>query len=107
MYQGQVLKRHIRAAAALQDIYGDTAIADAVGVQRGAVRGWWAGSKPKPPTLRAIAKVTGLSTDELTRFVYYEGPTLTLPKLDIIRDVAGGQLPDTSPLADPDPPDSE
>ena len=80
--RGQALKRYVRAGAALNDLYDDTALADAVGVQRGAVRGWWTGAQMQPDTIRRVAKVTGLSPDELTRFVYFDGPppTLTPPE---------------------------
>ncbi len=77
--RGQALKRYVRAAAALNDLYDDVALAEKVGVQRGAVSGWWSGARPSPDTLGRLAMATGLSTDELTRFVYYDGPPPALP----------------------------
>lgn len=77
--RGQALKRYVRAAAALNDIYGDTAIGAAAGVGRGAVAGWWTGSQMKPDHIRLLADATGLSRDELTAFVHYGGPLPTLP----------------------------
>ena len=76
--RGQALKRVLRAAAALHDLYDDTALGKAVGVVRGAIRAWWEGAQMQPDTLRRAADATGLSPDELTRFVYFDGPPPTL-----------------------------
>ena len=51
--RGQILKRYVRAAAALQGLYDD---------------------------IRRLAEVTELSFDELTRFVYLGGPPPRLPE---------------------------
>ena len=77
--RGQLVKRYVRAAAALHELYDDTAIGEAVGKSRMAVGRWWLGAQPKPDTLSRLAEATGLSTDELTRFVYFGGPPPTLP----------------------------
>jgi hypothetical protein len=77
--RGQTLKRYVRAAAALNGLYDDTAIGDAVEVNRGAVSRWWDGAQMKPDTIRRLSEVTGLSFDELTRFVYLDGPPPALP----------------------------
>jgi hypothetical protein len=78
--RGLDLKRYIRAAAALREIYNDVDLADAVEVTPGAVRGWWGGAMPKPETIDDLARATGLALDELTRFVYYDGPPPALPE---------------------------
>jgi transcriptional regulator with XRE-family HTH domain len=77
--RGQLLKRYVRAAAAMQGIYDDVTLGEAVGVQRGAVLGWWRGSRPSPMTLRDLADATGLAVDELAAFVYYDGVPPRLP----------------------------
>lgn len=71
-HRGQDLRRVMRAAAALRGIYDDSAIADAVGVHRNTVSGWWKGATPEPETLRRFATATGLSVEELRAFVYDE-----------------------------------
>ena len=58
--RGQTLKRHVRAAAAMNDLHDDVTIAQQVGVSRAAVSGWWHGAQPSPATIRQIAKATGL-----------------------------------------------
>jgi hypothetical protein len=78
--RGRTLKRYVRAAAALKDLYDDTAIGEAVAVNRGAVKGWWMGAQMKPDTIRRLAQATDLSFDELTRFVYLAGPPPMLPQ---------------------------
>lgn len=78
--RGQLLKRYVRAAAALSGFFDDASLAQAVGIGRGAVAGWWTGSQPSPPTIFRLAAVTGLSSDELTRFVYDGGPPPSLPE---------------------------
>jgi transcriptional regulator with XRE-family HTH domain len=83
--RGQTLRRFVRAAAALSDVYGDTAIGDAVGVKRGTVSAWWKGAQMKPETIRRLAEATGLSFEELTRFVYLGGPPPALPANDPAR----------------------
>lgn len=77
--RGADFKRFVRAAAAMRDLFDDVALAEEVGVGRGAVRGWWMGAQPSPETLGRLARATGLSTDELARFVYYDGPPPSLP----------------------------
>ena len=77
--RGQQFKRYVRAAAALSDVYDDVHLAELTGVQRGAVFGWWRGSRPSPETLHRIADATHLSVDELGRFTYYGGPPPHLP----------------------------
>jgi transcriptional regulator with XRE-family HTH domain len=77
--KGALLKQIVRAAAALNGIYEDTVLAGRVGVQRGAVIGWWGGAQPKPETLARVAKETGLAFEELIRFVYDEGDPPALP----------------------------
>ena len=78
--RGRQLKRYVRAAAALQGLYDDTAIGEAVGVNRGAVAAWWDGAQMKPETIRRLADVLGLSVEDITRFVYFDGPMPTLPE---------------------------
>lgn len=77
--RGLQLKRYIRAAAAMQGIYDDAALGEAVRVHRRTVAGWWQGSRPSPETLRQLAEATGLQVDELGRFIYYDGPPPHLP----------------------------
>lgn len=81
MERGSELKRFVRAAAALHELYDDTAIAEAVGRTRIAVGQWWQGARPEPETLRQLAEATGLSLDELSSFVYYDGPPPRLEPL--------------------------
>ncbi len=59
--RGQTLKRYVRAAAALNDLYDDTALGKAARVGRNAVRAWWRGAQMAPATLRRVARVTGLA----------------------------------------------
>jgi transcriptional regulator with XRE-family HTH domain len=63
----------------MNDLYDDASLGEAVGVGRGAVAGWWHGAKPSGVTIYRLADVTGLSPDELTRFVYSDGPPPALP----------------------------
>jgi hypothetical protein len=81
LVRGRDLKRCVRAAAALSGLYDDTAIAGAMDIARGTVGGWWDGAQMKPDNIRKLAGVTGLSSDELTRYVYYDGPPPRLPEL--------------------------
>ena len=74
-----MFKRCIRAAAALNDLYDDVALGRAVGRNRAAVGNWWRGAHPEPEVLLRLADVTGLSSDELWRFVYSDGPPPALP----------------------------
>ena len=76
--RGMEFKRVVRAAAALQALYDDSAIAAAVKRSRNMVASWWAGATPEPPTLRRLAEATGLDPDELFAYVYRDGPP---PKL--------------------------
>lgn len=78
--RGRELKRCVRAAAAFHEIYDDTALAEATGVNRGAVAAWWDGAQMKPGTVQRIAEVTGLSFAELTQYVYLGGPLPRLPE---------------------------
>ena len=77
--RGQTFKRYVRAAAAMNELYDDVAIGDAVGVSRGAVGKWWGGAKPQPPVVFRLADVTGLSADELIRYLNADGPPPRLP----------------------------
>jgi hypothetical protein len=78
-YRGKVLKRYVRAAAALHGIYDDVALADLMDLPRGTVNGWWKGAQPKPVNLPKLARATGYDLDELTRFILYAGPAPHLP----------------------------
>lgn len=78
--QGETLKRVVHSAAALHGIYTDSALAEALKIGRQAVRAWWHGAKPEPDTTFRIAGVTGLSADELSRFLYADGPPPSLPE---------------------------
>lgn len=71
--RGQELKRVVRSAGAMHDLYDDSAIAEATGRTRNAVAGWWLGARPDPDSLRAIADVTGLDFGDLIAFVYGDG----------------------------------
>lgn len=91
----RALKRLVRAAAALSELYDDTAIAEATGVNRGAVKGWWDGARMQPPTIQRLADATGLSAAELTSYLYFDGPLPRLPGecppetlAEVIADVA-------------------
>lgn len=77
--KGQVLKRAIRAAAALNDIYDDVALAERTGIARGTIGQWWRGAQMKPDNIRLVADVTGLSREEMTQFIYFDGPPPRLP----------------------------
>lgn len=77
--RGQDLKRYVRAAAAMRGLYDDTALGKAVGRTRVAVGKWWTGSKPEPDAVGRLASATGLSVEELGRFIYYDGPPPHLP----------------------------
>src|SRR4051812_46529325 len=72
--RGQILKRYVRAAAALNDLFDDASLAAEIGIGRGAIAGWWRGAQPSGEAIFRLANVTGLSPDELTRFVYSDGP---------------------------------
>ena len=76
--RGMEFKRVVRAAAALQSLYDDSAIAAAVKRSRNTVASWWAGATPEPPTLLKLAEATGLDPEELFAYVYRDGPP---PKL--------------------------
>jgi len=78
LVRGEQLKRHIRAAAALRGLYEDTDIAERVGRTRITVGQWWRGAQPDPASLVRLAEATGLSPDELMRFVYQAGPPPTI-----------------------------
>jgi transcriptional regulator with XRE-family HTH domain len=110
--RGQILKRYVRAAAALNDLFDDAALADAVGLGRGAIAGWWRGAQPSGATIFRLADVTGLSPDELTRFVYQDGPPPTLPAAgsalvssvqEGLRRGLGYQLPEEPGTPSPSP----
>lgn len=79
--RGQELKRLVRSAAALYGLFDDAAIGRATGRTRITVGQWWKGSKPEPETIARLSEVTGLSADELVRFVYLDGkrPTIVAP----------------------------
>lgn len=72
--RGHDLKRYVRAAAALRGLYDDKAIARRVQRSPNTVAGWWRGARPDPESLAAIADVTGLSSEELVQYVYFDGP---------------------------------
>lgn len=106
--RGQVLKRYVRAAAALNDLFDDASLADTVGIGRGAVAGWWRGAKPTPDTIFRLAGATGLSPDELMRFLYQDGPPPALagPGSPVEASVREGLRRDQrrQPPEDPDTP---
>lgn len=107
LVRGQDLKRRVRAAFADRGVYDDTAIGDAVGVGRGAVLAWWRGSRPLPGVLQRIADATGLSLDELTRYVYFGGPLPQLPgqsDLSTVIDATRLAQRDSELEEEPDPP---
>jgi hypothetical protein len=87
--RGRHLKRVVRAAAALNELYDDVAIGEAVQVSRGAVGSWWGGAQMQPDTIRRLAEATGLSPDELTRFVYFDGTPPVLPSPAILPVLEG------------------
>ena len=91
--RGQDLRRVMRAAAAMDGVYDDLAIADAVGAHRNTVSAWWKGATPEPATLRRFAERFGMSVEELAAFVYYDGPP---PALGWPTS-AGEQLPPEPP----------
>lgn len=80
--RGQEFKRIVRAAAALSDLYDDSALAAAVHASRNTVAGWWRGARPEPARIEDIATATGLSRDELVDFIHYDGPPPHLPAQD-------------------------
>lgn len=104
LYRGQALKRTVRAAAALRDLYDNAAIAHAVGVSSVAVTNWWKGARPSQETLYRLADVTGLSAEELSRFLYADGPTPSLPvdpvRLSELEKWADEQAASRSPRPD-------
>lgn len=67
---GRAFKRQVKMAAASVELYEDAGLADAVGVSRNAVTGWWRGSKPTTPTLLRLAQILRLPVDEVIRWVY-------------------------------------
>lgn len=89
--RGRDLKRIVRAAAALREIYTDTALAKATKVTRGAVLGWWGGAQMAPDTIHYTADATGLSRDELTEYVHYGGPLPRLPGPTDLPVLEGGR----------------
>lgn len=72
--RGMEFKRLVRAAAALQALFDDSAIAKAIKRSRNTVSSWWTGATPEPTTLRRLAEATGLDPDELFAYVYRDGP---------------------------------
>lgn len=90
--RGQALKTVVRAAAALNALYNDVELADAAGIGRGAVGAWWHGSKPLPEHVFAVAEVTGLSADELSRYLHADGPLPQLPLTAIVSDEARAEV---------------
>lgn len=108
--RGRTLKRYVRAAAALNDIYDDTTLGDAAGVGRGAVAGWWKGTRMSTDTISELAGATGLSRDELIEFVHYGGPPPMLPDPAILPVQEGIQraeerLAGEAPGTPPQPPE--
>lgn len=78
--RGQEYKRVLRAAAALNGMFTDSAIAKVVGIGRAAVGNWWMGSRPEPPQALRLAKATGIPKDELFSYLYEDGPPPALPE---------------------------
>lgn len=77
--RGQELRRVMRAAGAMNGLYDDLSIADAAGVHRNTVAGWWKGATPEPSSLQRLSEATGLALEDLAAFVYYGGPA---PRLE-------------------------
>ena len=104
--RGRDLKRCVRAAAAFQEIYDDKALAEAVGVGRGALTGWWRGSRLQPENIERLAAVTDLAVEELTQYVYFGGPLPRLPEGSGPAGLREGVRRGQEPLADgaPDTP---
>jgi transcriptional regulator with XRE-family HTH domain len=85
--RGLVLKRYVRAAAAIKGLFEDEDIAAAAGIHRNTIQGWWRGTRPAPESLRELAEATDLSFEDLTRFVYLGGPPPLLPEpVDVTAD---------------------
>jgi transcriptional regulator with XRE-family HTH domain len=78
-YRGAVLKRHIRAAAALRGFYDDSALARELGIGRNTVGKWWTGVHPEAENLAALERVTGYDAAALWRFIEHEGPMPPMP----------------------------
>lgn len=74
-----ILKRWVRAGAALRGVFDDAELARRLEVSRNSVGAWWRGALPEPERLPMIADETGLSYDELSRFLYAGGPVPTVP----------------------------
>ncbi len=82
MARGQELKRYVRAAAALQGLYDDTALGVAIGRTRITVGRWWQGVLPEPEAITRIARATGLVESDLFSFVYSDGPPPSIGALE-------------------------
>lgn len=78
--RGDTFRRVVAGAAALRGIYTNDGLAEAAGVSRGTVTGWWGGALPKAETVPGIVRATGLDRQELIDWVYYEGPLPHLPQ---------------------------
>lgn len=77
--RGQTFKRFMRAVAALNGIYDDKTLGEAVGRNRAAVGNWWTGARPDAEVLFKIEETTGVSAAELVRFLYDDGPPPAMP----------------------------
>lgn len=76
--RGREFKRLVRSDAARRDIYEDTELAEAIGVSRQAVQGWWAGARPSVYVLRRISEATGTPV-EVLEAIAYPDPMPELP----------------------------
>lgn len=82
MIRGHELKRYVRAAAALHELYNDADLGREVGVSRMTVLGWWSGAVPEPGTITRIAEATGLDYRELDDYLNRGGPPPRLVEPD-------------------------
>ena len=77
--RGDTFRRVVGSAAYRRGIYTADDLAEAAGVSRGTVRGWWDGALPKPETIPGITRATGLDSQELIAWVHLDGPVPRLP----------------------------
>lgn len=75
---GHDLQVVLRTAAASRGIFSDIDLAEASGVHRNTVTGWWKGATMQTDAVRRVAAATGLSEAELSAYVHYGGPPPTI-----------------------------
>lgn len=107
LQRGDTFRRVVVAAATLRGIYTDDGLADAAGVSRGTVRGWWLGALPKAETMPGLARATGLDRQEVIDWVHYGGLPPRLPQPVEVEALIRAASAERSRLAPPGDAESE